>query len=269
MSKNKNEIAQANTGVVPAFMREDKTYKPEMGAEDKTLPSVKILQAVSPEVTDSKEGAKAGVLWHNIQDESLGAEITIIPLRRLKRYVLFNPNRGADEGILARSGDGIHWSPPNTAFQVDINGKKVTWETKGSVAESGLVEWGTSDPSDPNSIPAATRIYTAICIAPDKPELGAFMLNLQRSSEKVAKSWNSKIDMANCAPYGQLFNLSIEKVKRGSGEVYFVPNFKAAGFVQDVDRYMEYKQMHESLLGKQIVSEDKPETNTSEENSNF
>ena len=70
---------------------------------------------------------------------------------------------GIDSRLLARAADGENWDRPNQRFDVVLEGgQKVEWFTGKNVQASGLLNWGSSDPNNPNSVPAANLVYTLI-----------------------------------------------------------------------------------------------------------
>ncbi len=188
----------ATTPEVPDYMREYKggAGLTGMGAEDLIIPRIKLLQATSPELL-AFETAKAGDFWHNVLNVSLGREFRFIIASDKKRYLLSVPLGGSPEGVLARSDDAIHWNPPDGSWDVKLKGKKNTikWRTTPLVRESGLTQFGSADPEDPSSGPAAILFYDYVSYLPDAPELSPVLLSLSRSQIKKGKDLNSKVEL--------------------------------------------------------------------------
>lgn len=240
---------------MPDFMKEFKGQGVEnIGASDIETPRIKLLQLTSPEC-EQFDTAKAGGFWHTIAETYLGETLRIVPIYVDMRAILWRP-RHEGGGILARSDDGIHWSPPNGEWTVrpyKDNKSTVVWRTKPTVAASGLLEWGSADPSDPSSQPAATKMYNIAVALPDFPELGAAVLTCQRSSVKPAKKFLGKLKLMGVPSYGTYFRMG--SIREGEGsEAYYNYNFNADGFVQDQAQFMDYKEVYERFkeLGLQI-----------------
>ena len=145
----KQAVVTADGASLPAYLTGYKGPQTNtmMESEDRIVPSVKLLQAISPELKAFNE-AKEGVFWHSILNESLGSELRFITILARKSYVLFAP-RGDERMILARSPDGKMWDRPNEDFEVKIKGLRkasdlVHERQRRGVATSGfwLVDTG-------------------------------------------------------------------------------------------------------------------------------
>lgn len=257
-TKPKNQVAttkqNAVATAVPSFMQADAGLGVEgMSSSDMEVPRLILLQALSPEVSEGDE--KPGQFFHSILEESLGNELRIIPIFADIKYILWRP-RHEGGGILARADDGVHWTPPNAEFDVKPykdQPKTVKWKTKSTVQASGLDAWGSSDPSDPNSQPAATKMWNFVVVLPDFPEMGPMVLTLQRGAASVGKNLTGKIKMSGLPSFGQIFTMSVKKEDTGSGP-YFAPSFTKSGLVESEEEYLQHKAMYESFksMGLQI-----------------
>ena len=69
-------------------------------------------------------------------------------------------------------------------FEVRIKNKRVVWDTKGSVEESGLDKFGSSEPGNPKSPPIASLTYRLGIFMPDQPELGPALMIISKTSTK-------------------------------------------------------------------------------------
>jgi hypothetical protein len=219
-----------------------------LGQGDIETPRLKLLQSVSPECEEFDE-AKSGEFWHSVAEVSLGAEVRIVPLFIDMRAILWRP-RHEGGGILARADDGVHWTPPNATFEVrpfKDNKKTVKWSTKPTVAASGLLEWGSADPEDPNSQPAATRMYNMAVALPDFPELGLGVVTLQRSGIRVARKFLGKLKLMSVPSFGCYFTMGRVKDQNPSGDTFFNYSFTAAGHVQDEEEFLQYKELYEGF----------------------
>jgi hypothetical protein len=167
---------------LPAFLQDH----PGLGTLGNVeVPRLKLLQASSPELAQF-ENARPGEFWHSLLDRSMGPNVRICPVFINWCFILWRP-REAGGGILARSDDGKHWTPADTEFTVKLkSGEDVTWRTGRSVAASGLNKRGSYNPNDPNSPPAATRLYSIVCSFPDHQNWPPAVVTLQRTGVKAA-----------------------------------------------------------------------------------
>lgn len=255
MATNKQQVAKtgeatppvAVSNQLPAYMQDKQGQGTDnLSTKDMEVPRLKLMAAISPEVTEHND-AKPGEFWHTLAEQSLGKEMLIVPVYIDKRYVLWRPRKSGG-GILARADDGIHWNPPNVEFDVILpeTKKTVKWHTRKTVEESGLDQWGTYDPADPNSQPAATLVYTFIVAMPDYPDLGFAQLNLQRGSVKVARSLIGKIKINKAPSYGRVFRMKSTEEQTADGPFYNFA-FTAEGYVQDQDAFNAYESLYNTF----------------------
>lgn len=236
------------TAALPDFMKGDAGKGVEnLGQGDMEIPRLVLLQALSPQVTDGDY--KAGQFYHTILEEVIGDEngLLIVPIFADIRYILWNP-RHAGGGILARADDGIHWNPANKEFEVKLYKDRKDigiWKTMNTVAESGLAEWGSYDPKDDDSQPAATKMWTFVVILPDYPHLGPMVLTFQRGSADVGKKFSGKLAMSEAPSFGQIFRMkSIEATNKG-GDKFLTMSISREAFVSNADDYAKYKKSYE------------------------
>jgi len=148
--------------------------------------------------------------------------------------------------------DGKNWDRPNQRFEVQFpSGKKGEYFTGKNVEQSGLLEWGTSDPNNPNSVPAARHVYTVI-LRILKPHVeGPIIYSGSVSTNKKIMQLNSKIDLraaAGVEPLRQIYRLTTEERQGPQGGNWFVPNFTAAGELPEDDpRFEEFMAQAERL----------------------
>ena len=62
-----------------------------------------------------------------------------------------------------------------------------------TVAKSGLAEWGSYNPDESSSPPAATRMYNAVVMIPDFLEFSPAVVTMQRAAIKVARKLLGKM----------------------------------------------------------------------------
>lgn len=194
----KKEIAKS--GELPSYLAKMAQGPIDTGdnfdASDIAIPRVKLLQALSKEC-EAFDEAKSGIFWHTGLDRPIGTEFEFVICSRRKKYLLAAPLEDG-QGILARADDFENWNRTGE-WEVKIKGKKepVTWKIEDTnVAKSGLDQWGTFDPDDDQSPPAATLFYDYLVLLPEHMDLGPTVLTLTRSQiKKARKGLNDKITL--------------------------------------------------------------------------
>ncbi len=236
MAKQAIAVKSEQQVAVPDFMREQVGMGTErLGSGDAEVPRIKLMQALSPELTEYS--VKQGEFWHSLAEENLGKEVRVSPIFNDKRYLLWRPRKSGG-GILARADNGVNWSPPNGEFAVKLDsGKEVTWRTANTVAASGLAEWGSSDPADNNSPPAATLMYVFAVTFPDMPEMPPAVITLQRSQIKVARRFIGKLKITQAPSFGQIYKMSSFEDTNAASQKFYNFSFAKDGLIENRDLY--------------------------------
>lgn len=222
--------------------------KESIQKDDLIIPRVALTAAISPAVVDGL--CVAGHFFHAVTEQDLGPEMRIVSLLHQRRYTLWKP-RWQGGGILARASNGRTWDIPNQIFdgiQPDKARPKylVKWETGERVGrDEGLGAWGTSDPENEDSAPAATLAHVLLCVNIDDPDMGPFAIFLQRSAEPVGKQLLTKIDLDRAPIFGQIYRMGSKNAKNASGDDFFQYTFTKDGYV-NADQYEEFKALHMS-----------------------
>lgn len=162
-----------------------------VGLEDMKRPLLKLVQAISPEVEEL--GISAGQFFATVLNMELGKEIMVTALGVKHEFILWNPQRGVEPMILARSSNGVTWDADgaNKEFNVKIpNVGQVKWSTKEDVASSGLHLFGSSVPSNKDSKPALAKTYNFLLYLHDQDILPV-VISLSRSKLDAARALNT------------------------------------------------------------------------------
>lgn len=228
----------------------------DLGASDFKIPRLLLLQALSPAVTRDHPGAAIpGHFWHTGLSTDLGNKVNMVPLIARKRVILWRPQEDNGGGILAFSADGKNWlNGANQEFSVRLKGVKnpVVWSTKGNVAQSNLLNWGTSNPEDPESAPAATLSYEYLCYLTDHPELSPVVLSCNKTALPRAKQFNTALlVMANSRKPSYCLNVELTVgQERDGNNSWFVPNFRVAGTItkEVFDITSELNKKHQTYV---------------------
>lgn len=166
---------------------------------DVVIPRIKLLQPQSEELELFPDTARAGCFWHTGGDISLGADFSFIACTRKKMQLLVAPIEDG-QNLLARADDCKTWDRSGR-WEIKLKDipEKVVWEIPADnldVDDSGLTAWGSSNPANPDSSPAATLFYEYLVICPEHLDLGPAVISLARSNiRKAKKGLNDKIAM--------------------------------------------------------------------------
>jgi hypothetical protein len=229
-------VAPASKLALPAHLqgKAKKVNWGEIDPRQRLLPRIKLLQASNPEITEYPREAVAGEFWHTTLTMSLGAEILAVPIMRRQTYALWAPRvPGETRGVLARARDFVHWDPPDGEFAVrfPMNPKTYTWRTARTVKESGLAEFGSSRPDDPESPPAATLTFEVLWFLPEFNTL-ALTLNT-RSGVKEARKLFAMVDAKPVPPYFQLYRIVSQRNVGPTGETFFGYKYRGDGYTDE------------------------------------
>ncbi len=253
MSQGTNNKAVTTVGggaALPEFMANDadnRLGKENIARDDMVIPRVALLQAVSPEVIDGR--GESGNFFHTVAEEDLGPTLDVIIVHHSKRYTLWNP-RHAGGGVLARASDGKHWDN-DWEGEIQPFKEKAKYKVKLAVKageavgrDVGLGRWGTGDPENEDSPPAATLTHVLVCVATDRLEMGPFVILLQRSAEPVAKMLLSKVSIDTAPIFGQVYTVGSKVVPGATGDGFNQYTFVKNGHVQDAELYGFLKAQH-------------------------
>jgi hypothetical protein len=244
--------------VVPDYMKSYAGAGTEnIGMDDMEIPRLKLLQAISDEVQE-REDCRVGEYFHTIAEMSLGRTLKVVPIYIFKSAILWRPRHDGG-GILARADDGTHWNPPNAEFTVKPakdNSRTVTWKTAPTVEQSRLLEWGSYDPENQNSPPAATRMINIVAFLPDFPDLSPCVITLQRSSIKVGRKFLSKLKLIQAPSFGLYFEMGSIKDTNANNQDFWNYKFDAAGYVQDMDEFKNYVALYERFKAEGVKIKD-------------
>jgi hypothetical protein len=231
------ELSKYSSNIPDYLQNEGKVDRiGNIDSSDMTIPRIKLIHAVSPELVEFEGLAKSGEFWHTIQHKSLGKELIGVPIIARKSQVLWAP-RGDDRGILARSRDGKNWDPPEGTFQVQFENNPSTyiWKLAPTVAESGLAEFGSSRPGDKGSPPAATLTYEVLWWFPEHPELGQAIILNSRGALKPSKDLFAAIDTNPREHYYQVYSIKSVVAKNQTNKTYFNYLYTGLGYIDEED----------------------------------
>jgi hypothetical protein len=227
-----NAVAVRGINSVPDYLRDEAgaTGLEHFSTNDFKIPRLKLLQALSPEIQQFRGVAIPGQFWSTAAQKAIGDKFNMVVCLAKRRVVLWAP-RDSGGGMLAMAKDGIHWNKPNNIFPVTLkNVGKVEWHTKNSVPESGLLDWGSSNPQNEDSQPAATLMYEYLIYSEDHPDISPTVISLYRTGIDAAKSLNTAL-MQLRNPMQAVRIECNSRIAQAKDETYFKWNFRLAGYV--------------------------------------
>lgn len=221
-----------------------------IGQADMDVPRIKLIQGISPELQEYND-LRAGNFFHTATETIFDEPFLGIAIFRDCRYILWNP-RDNGGGILARADDGVHWQPANAKFDVKLDkkdgGHSVTWKTSDTVARSGLADWGSQNRDDPNSPPAATKMYNFLLGFPEYPDLMPAVLTFQRSAIKMGRKFNTKLKVARAPIFAMVFKFESFIDTNSRGQDFHNVRASGAGFIEKTDpMFREYEKIHDGF----------------------
>jgi hypothetical protein len=258
------ELANLETSEnLPAFMRGSaQDGKSNIDQGDMIIPRVALMQSTHDEVEEGK--VRAGSFWHTILEEDVGTSIDdLVVVHHSKRYNLWKP-RHEGGGILARASDGRRWDESFRGMEFEVQPDKmrprhkVKWviDNDGIVnRDVGLGAWGTSDPENPDSQPAATLSHVLVCVRLSRLDMGPFVVLLQRTAEKVAKGLLTKVNIDQAPIYGQVYRMSSKQESSPSGDFYQY-TFAKNGYVPDQAIFEQLQDMFKKLDAQGVKYDD-------------
>ena len=228
---SKNEIANADTpSELPAYMASSKGLGNEnVGAGDKSMPYLKVLQALSPEVEEIPD-AKAGEYYNSITHER-ATQLQVVNLHYLKYFALFKDRK------LGGGFEGNHAT--KAAAQMHLA------ENKLNPAEWEITPTGRH-----------------ICLLLDKEGNASspVIINMSGSKMRVSNNWNSAIGI-HCKEtdrFGAVWTLSTQKQTKGT-DTWWNMAINYAGFPSE-ELYCEAFNCYE-----QVVAQMNDESNNEKE----
>lgn len=266
MTDTKNALVVPTTAPLvlsnelPAYLKGNEASGIEnFDKSDFKIPEIKLLQGLSPELLAHKDTAMLGEYFHTGMMKSLGAVFRSVICVARKRVVLFRPKNDQGGGILAVSDDAVNWRMgADKEFSVMLKGAKkpVKWSTKGNVKASGLLEFGTSNPEDETSPPAAVMYYEYIHYLPDYKDASPVVQRIKSTGLDNARKLNSYFLLQKKPVYVHAIEWSVDQKSNSDGN-WTVPKFKPIGYV-DETTFNIVKGMNEQYANVDlaIVQED-------------
>lgn len=246
--------------VMPDFMKGDDLGKDSIDASDLIIPRVALMQGISPAVMSGN--AQNGEFYHTVNECGMGDVLNVVPILHRRQWTLWRPLHEGG-GVIARASDGLHWDQDfdvEVAPYKDMPKKKVRYRAKAGDVVSrdvGLGKWGSADPDNPDSGPAATLSHVFLFCSLEHIDIGPFVVFLQKSSERAAKMLLTKIKMDTKTPiYGQVYEMSSITSQNNAGQEYNQYVFKRNGWVPNEGLYRHFLELHQMYKATQFRTND-------------
>lgn len=264
MSGNSLIVPSGDSAIIPFDSTPDylvearekaKEYGPSpFTKEDYVTPRIYLLQGLSPQIPLYPGQARIGTFWHGGMNVSLGEEFNFVIIKSSKRVILWRP-RSDGGNMMALSRNGITWDMGgNERFEVIPKNSrtKVTWNTGNNVLDSGLTQYGSSDPDDPKSPPAAEVNHELLLYIIGHPELSPVVFSTRSTALKNSRMLLTTIDsqMRAGRPMHTLAFRAFVQSKTNKHGTWNMPAFAPAGFVPKplydevtalADKFKDYK----------------------------
>lgn len=261
VEKNAGVVVASTAANLPSYLAgfSGPTGTEDIGAEDVTVPRLKIGQDMSKEVQGGD--VERGDLFLNVTGSTLveaGQKLPFVVLARAKEFILWRPKKDNGGGILARAKpvqtpDGVRyaWDKPNTTFDVKVEGVvPVKWKTKTYIDEDGLDQWGSEIPGQKDSKIAATAHHNYIVILPTQDDL-IVALSLSRTAAPKAKDFNAMLKMGRGPLQSRIYTVeTVDDARDGNDFKNY--KFLQAGFVPDENDFKRYEAMAASFKSRNI-----------------
>jgi hypothetical protein len=241
VTKKDENLPELKQDFTPAFLQQGSGRgKENISKDDLTLPRVKLLQPLSPEVSLNEE--KPGTMINSITGKNYGKELEFIVINHFKSRIYWK-DREEGGGIACAAPDAVH---PRT-----LTGKIVVDDAELDVPESCaaclLKDWN-NDVDAENRAPRCTAYYNfPILIA---GEASPVVLSMERTKIKAARKLLSLAAYSggNYDIFARKYQLSVI-IEKKNDVTWFSYDVKAIGFVTEA----EYKQAEAVYLSLKNV----------------
>lgn len=254
------EISKPESGAVPAWMRRASTGATmgNIDGSDLKPPRLMVLAGQSPAVMDGTPGAVPGNFWMSVLNQNLGKEVTGTLILIRKSYQLWAPRGSDQKGPLATASDGIHWDQPNQTFEVQHLGNPTIykWHIKNTVFENKMHKFGSSQPDDPRSKPAATLTYDALWVI-DLPNGQKQLCVFTNARTGIAPTQNfiSTTRAMGVDHFYQRYRIVVQRKQGPTGDPYFTYEYQNIGLISDETEGRAMKALYDQYSKSGFVTD--------------
>lgn len=255
------EVAVVETGnaALPSYLQgyTGDTGLDQIRAQDVAIPRLAMGQGTSPAVKDKSNDISEGDIYLNIDGTILakdGEPLKLVVVGHSTEYMIWNDLK-AGGGILARArketlenGAVVHrWDQPNETVGTKLGGlKEVSWTLGSTVEQDGLGEWGTQDPENKKSPPAAQRHLNFVVYLPDHDLVAS--MSLARTYSQGGENLLGALKMGRSPIFARAFFARSDD-RHDATNSWKVFKFTPAGYVPE-DVFNKTKEMFEAFSSK-------------------
>lgn len=214
-------IVQSDSKKLPAHAQSGSGAGNEnVSAQDMVIPSIKLLQDLSPETKESKAefvpGAKPGLILNTL-DSSLHEELIVVNLYYDHEYAVFRKRK---------FGSGFHGAFPTEAEAIE----QAKAEGGGSAEMFEIVETGR---------------HTVLIVDPATGDLQPALLNMNSTKLKTSRKWNTELSQLGGDRFSSAWKLSSIEESNSKGTFY---SFKITnlGWIND-ELYAKAREFYEQI----------------------
>lgn len=215
-----------NTAIAPTFIDDDANLGNEnVSSRDLLLPTIKLLQAMSPEcqegdpnfVADARPGRMLNTLTHDVQ-----GSLFVVPIHFSMEWNIF-----AKRDIQVEGPRFLGSFPSQQGAQEALLGNGEVNPEHYNIVESG-------------------RNVVFITNANGTEKLGEAVIYMDSTKLKSNREWNSQIRMTERPRFASVWVLGTKRVSNSRGS-WFIYETKFNGYVQDPGLYEQAKDLNRQL----------------------
>ena len=199
---------------------------------DMTIPYIKLLQSLSPEINESKAefvpGSKPGKILSTL-DSSLHDELFVVNLYYDHEFAVFRKRK---------FGGGFHGAFPTEAAAI----AKAKEEGGGSIEMFDIIETGR---------------HTVLVVNPETGDMHPAILNMNSTKLKISRKWNTELNQLGGDRFSSVWKLGVSSESNSKGDFF---NFKVtnAGWASQ-ELYEQAKAFYQQVKGHFAGQEDTAE----------
>jgi hypothetical protein len=207
--------------------------------EDILLPRLKLLQAMSPEVTETDE--KPGTFFLNLSNKNVGEKIIITPVMHYRSRIKWNPKDDGG-GIDCSSADA---KTPSTAKYAPL------------CSACSHKDWDNTKEKKKDQVPSCVLFENFVILIGDSSE--PVIMPMSKSQAKVAKKFYSMAALKGGDMFDFSYQMTVVKEKAPTGEVYFNFSVSDIGKKTDEKKRITCEQLWATLSKANLTVKMEPE----------
>lgn len=244
MAENDNKsLATLGIGNTPSFLKGEKADGFEnMEKDDVQMPRIKLLQALSPEVSEEGSELKAGFMVHSADPSiSFGKEVGFIPLGFFKSRMWWRDQKeGGGQECVALDGRNAR-SP---------KGKTVEDKPTSKCSECIYKEWNNEAEDEDDKKPKCTSYMNFPALVNGVP----IALSFERTKLEAGRNLLTLAQLlggGGHSIYAGKYRLKVKSDKNSAGQPYFNFVVESAGFVNE-EEYKVCKQLAATFKDRRV-----------------